>query len=106
MLAMLRRVMFRWQAKPKRVIADTTYGTAENIREIEESGIRAYTPLADWDRRADFYGPSQFTYDAEHNIYVCPQGETLRLRKAKYTEGKFVYAADAEVCNACPKRTA
>jgi transposase len=106
MLPMLRRVMFRWRVKPKQVIADTTYGTAKNIREIEESGIHAYTPLADWDRRADYFGPSQFIYDPEHDVYSCPQGETLRKRKAKYTEGKFVYGADAAVCNACPLKGA
>jgi hypothetical protein len=106
MLPMLRRVMFRWRVKPKQVIADTTYGTADNIWEIEESGIRAYTPLADWDRRAEYFGPSQFIYDAERDIYRCPQGESLRLRKAKYTERKFVYSADAAVCNACPVKAA
>ncbi len=93
MLAMLRRVMFRWRVKPKRVIADTTYGTAENVREIEESGIFAYTPLADWDRRADYYGPSQFAYDAEHDTYTCPQGMTLPRETAKYTERVVVYRA-------------
>jgi transposase len=102
MLAMLRRVMFRWRVKPKRVIADTTYGTAENIREIEESGIRAYTPLADWDRRADYYGPSLFTYDAERDIYLCPQGTTLRRESAKNTERKFLYRAPPTICNVCP----
>ncbi len=69
MLPLLRRAMFRWRVKPERVIADTTYGTAENIREIEESGIRAYVPLPDWDRRTPYYGPSLFTYDAERDIY-------------------------------------
>jgi hypothetical protein len=106
MLAMLRRVLFRWRVKPKRVIADTTYGTAENIREIEESGIRAYTPLADWDRRAGYYGPSLFTYDPERDIYLCPQGATLRRETAKNTERKVLYRAASTICNACPVKAA
>jgi hypothetical protein len=106
MLPLLRRAMFRWRVKPRRVIADTTYGTAENIRELEESGIRAYTPLADWDRRADYYGPSQFTYDTEHDVYRCPQGETLRRETAKYTERVVVYRAAPTICNACPVKAA
>lgn len=106
MLPLLRRAIFRWKVRPEQVVADTTYGTAENIREIEESGIRAYTPLADWDRRADYYGPSLFTYDAERDVYHCPQGESLRRQKANYTERKFVYRADAAVCNACPVKAA
>ncbi len=104
MLPLLRRAIFRWRVKPKRVIADTTYGTAENIRELEESGIRAYVPLPDCDHRTPYYGASLFTYDAEHNVYHCPQGATLWRHTAKYTEGKTTYRADAAVCNACPAK--
>jgi len=106
MLPLLRRVMFRWHVKPKQVIADTTYGTAENIREIEEDGIRAYVPLPDWERRTPYYGASLFTYVAEHDVYHCPQGETLPRRTASYREKKVVYRADAAVCNACPVKAA
>ena len=107
MLPLLRRAIFRWRVKPKRVIADTTYGTAENIRELEESGIRAYVPLPDWDQRTPYYGPSLFIYDAERDVYHCPQGATLRRRKANHTTRKIVlYRADAAVCNACPMKAA
>ncbi len=102
MLPLLRRVMFRWRVRPKRVIGDTTYGTADNIRELEESGIRAYMPLPDWEQRTPYFGASLFTYNAEHDIYLCPQGETLRRHTAKYTEGKTTYRAKAAICNACP----
>jgi Transposase DDE domain/Transposase domain (DUF772) len=103
LLPLLRRAIFRWRVKPQRVIADTTYGTADNIRELEESGIRAYVPLPDWDQRTPYYGPSRFAYDAEHDVYCCPQGATLRRNKAVYTGRDIViYRADAAVCNACP----
>ena len=102
MLPLLRRAIFRWKVRPKRVIGDTTYGTAENIRELEESGIRAYVPLPDWDRRTPYYGPSLFTYDHEHDRYRCPQGATLRRRKTSYGQEKVLYRADAAICNACP----
>ena len=78
MLPLLRRAMFRWRVRPKQVIGDTTYGTAENIRQLEESGIRAYVPLPDWQQRTPYFGSSLFTYDAAHDVYQCPQGETLR----------------------------
>jgi hypothetical protein len=38
---LLRRVQFRWRLRPKRAIADTTYGTAENLQALEEAGIHA-----------------------------------------------------------------
>jgi transposase len=106
MLSLLRRAIFRWRVRPKQVIGDTTYGTAENIRAIEESGIRAYMPLPDWDRRTPYFGASLFTYDAEYDVYRCPQGETLRKRKTKYTEEKVIYGAHAAVCNTCPLKAA
>jgi transposase len=102
MLPLLRRAMFRWKVRPRQVIGDTTYGTADNIRELEESGIRAYVPLPDWEQRTPYFGASLFTYDAERDRYVCPQGEVLRRRKASYGEEKVIYRADAAVCSACP----
>src|SRR5687768_16390530 len=50
-LDLLWRACFRWRLRPQQVTADTTYATGENIRAIEAAGIRAYMPLADWDRR-------------------------------------------------------
>jgi transposase len=102
MLPLLRRAMFRWKVCPQQVIGDTTYGTAENIRELEESGIRAYVPLPDWDQRTPYYGPSLFTYDRDRDRYLCPQGAMLRRRKISYGQEKVLYRADAAICNACP----
>src|SRR5437588_8834586 len=56
MLDQLRRVMFRWKLDPKRAIADTTYGTVENIVALEDMGIRAYVPLPDLDERTEYWG--------------------------------------------------
>lgn len=101
MLDQLRRVIFRWRVKPKRVIADTTYGTIENIRALEESGIRAYVPLPDWEHQRPFYGPAQFIYDAAQDVYVCPEGTLLRPVRREYTAEKVEYRAEAAICNAC-----
>ena len=60
-------------------------------------------PLPDWERRTAYYGPSQFTYDAEHDVYICPARRTLLHRAdGNYSEEKVVYRAEAAVCNACP----
>jgi transposase len=56
-LDLLWRVCFRWQLRPRQATGDTTYATVENIRALEDAGIRAYVPLPDWDRTA-YYGPS------------------------------------------------
>ncbi len=106
MLDLLRRTIFRWRVKPRRVIADTTYGTAENIREIEESGIRAYVPLPDWEQRTPYYGAARFTYDPEQDVYLCPRGASLPRLREKQTERVIVYRAAPTICNACPVKAA
>jgi len=103
MLDQLRRVIFRWQVRPQRIIADTTYGTIENIRALEgEEGIRAYVPLPDWEHKTAYYGPAQFSYDAERDIYLCPQSLPLRPYRRELKAEKVEYRADAALCNACP----
>jgi transposase len=102
---LLWRVRFRWHLHPKRAVGDTTYGTVDNIRALEDAGIRAYVPLADWDRTA-YYGPSRFRYDAERDEYRCPQDHPLRRLKAKNADAVVVYRAQAATCNGCPVKAA
>ena len=99
---LLWQVRFRWHLHPRRVVGDTTYGTAENIRALEDAGIRAYVPLPDWETRTPYFGPSRFAYDVDRDEYRCPAGHALRRVKAKYTEEATVYQATAAVCNVCP----
>ena len=67
MLDLLHRVRLRWRVHPKRAVGDATYGTAENIRALEDAGIRAYVPLSDLDRRTPYFGASHFIDDAAHD---------------------------------------
>ncbi len=107
MLPLLRRAQFRWRLDPTRVVADTTYGTVENVRALEEAGIHAAMPLRDFhDRESAFYSADRFTYDAEHDRYHCPQGQTL-TRLGRMTGREIVlYRAEAATCNACPLKAA
>ncbi len=107
MLDQLRRVIFRWRLRPKRVIADTTYGTIENIRALEgEEDIRAYVPLPDWEHKTAYDGPAQFTDDAERDRYACPEGAPLHPYRRERKAEKIEYRADAAICNACPMKAA
>jgi transposase len=105
-LDMLWRACFRWQIRPDQVTGDTTYGTVDNIVQVEDQQIHAYVPLPDFDQRTPFYGASKFTYDPERDTYRCPEGQLLRRRKAKYTEGVVAYQAEAAICHACPVKSA
>jgi transposase len=104
MLDLLWRARFRWKLHPHHVTGDTTYGTTENIVAVEGEGIRAYMPLPDFDSRTPYFGKLEFRYDPGRDVYICPQGETLRFAGRKYDERITRYRADASTCNSCPRK--
>lgn len=103
MLDLARWSRFRWQLHPKIAVGDAKYGTVVNIVGLEQDGIRAYLPTAD-SRRGDFYSLDRFRYDAEQDVYFCPQGQRLTLHHRSPTKQHCLYRADATVCQVCPVR--
>jgi hypothetical protein len=101
-LDLLWRARFRWKRRPRQFTGDTTYGTAENIVGLEEQLIRAYVPLPDFDQRTTFFGQRDFQYDAERDVYMCPNGAELHPSPSGSTESYKLYWAKAKTCNACP----
>jgi Transposase DDE domain len=101
-LDMVWRACFRWKLRPRSATGDTTYGTVEIIRALEDAGIRAYVPLTDWDKRTSLFGREVFIYDAEADHYTCPNGAILRWDRHDYVNQSHHYHADAATCNACP----
>jgi transposase len=101
-LDLLWRTRFRWKLHPRQFTGDTTYGTAENIVALEEQHIRAYVPLPDFDKRTEFFGRRDFRYDAERDVYICPNGADLHSAPSGSTESYTLYWAKAKTCNACP----
>jgi transposase len=102
----LRRTLFRRKLRPARLIADAKYGTGPNLRAIEELGIRAFVPLYDNETASPIYHHTQFTYDAERDVMVCPQGTELKFRHRDDTAERWLYRAPASVCNACACKSA
>jgi hypothetical protein len=98
------RVRFRWKLRIRQVTGDTKYGTIPNIRAVEDMGIRAYVPLPDWEHNSAYFGASKFTYDAEHDHYVCPNGQALRHTHTSEAGQRIQYRAQASTCRACPLR--
>ena len=77
----------------------------ENLKGIEDAHIRAYIPVAEKGQRTGYYGLSQFTYDAAHDQYTCPQGQVLRAAYRLEGQQEVQYRADAATCNACPVKS-
>jgi transposase len=104
MLDLLWRTIFRWGARVRRVSGDAKYGTKEIVAAVEKAAIRAYVSMVDFEKKSPYYGASRFVYDAERDLYRCPQGASLRLYTHSYTERLTRYRAKAETCNTCPSK--
>jgi transposase len=103
---LLWHTCFRWRLRPKQVTADSLYGTGENLKAIEEAGMRAYIPIAErGQHNMGYYGSAQFTYDASQDVYRCPQGQVLRPTFRLERIQEVQYRADAAVCKVCPVKT-
>jgi transposase len=109
MLELLFRSRFRWRLRPRSVTGDAAYGTVENVAAVEKAGIRAYVVLPKHDERgplfSTLFSKNEFVYDAEKDLYVCPQGETLRRQGLDHKERSIRYAAKPSACNPCPLKT-
>lgn len=110
--AMIDRVEDRFGMKPKRLIGDTAYGTAEMLAwMVEEKNIAPHVPVWDKGERDDgTFSRSDFVFDADANAYRCPGGKTLvQYRRAYETsrsgvnkDGQKRYRARQSDCGACP----
>jgi hypothetical protein len=101
---LLQHVCFRWKLRPRQVTGDTTFGTGENLQALEEMGIRAYMPVPDWADKGGYFGLARFRYEAEQDVYHCPEGQLLRFLHTDHTTERVAYRAKAAVCNGCPAK--
>jgi hypothetical protein len=104
MLDLLRRVRFGYRLHPQRAVADAAYSTGENLRDLEAEQIRAYIPLVDYEKSRRLFTREAFTYDAEQDVYRCPQGAVLHPRGNNYVTRVRIYQAPTATCAVCPVR--
>src|SRR5829696_822107 len=105
MLEMLFRSTFRWRLSPRSVTGDAAYGTRENIAAIEKAGVRAYTALPEQRKRTSLFTIEDFVYDAQRDLYTCPQCETLRRQGYDHRGGYVRYAVRTSACDGCPLKS-
>lgn len=70
---------------PKRIIADSAYGTEENYQELAERKIENFLKypryLSDVKRTRGIFEKESFDYDRDSNCFVCPAGARLTFRE-------------------------
>ena len=79
-LTMIERTEERFGLKPDHIAGDVAYGTGEMLGSLIKRDITPHIPV--WDRTeaaADgIYSRTEFTYDANRNLYICPGGKELK----------------------------
>jgi transposase len=89
--------------KPDRLVADTAYGTGKFLGWLVGTGITPHIPVRDKSDREDgTFSRSDFTFDREHNVYVCPADKLLKTTGNFGSDHKVRYFALKRDCDACP----
>jgi transposase len=108
---MLDRTTEQFDVTPSRLVADGGYGSAEMIGWlVDERGIEPHVNLIDKAERTDgTFSRSDFTFDPESNLYVCPGGKELKKYHRAFSkprdgvtkDGTMIYFARKQDCHAC-----
>lgn len=109
---MIDRVNDTFGIAPERLIADTAYGTGVMLDWLDrQRGIAPHIPVFDKSGRKDgTFERADFTYDAECDAYICPDGKELKQSRRTFTkprekrpdeDGMLRYRASKGDCNAC-----
>jgi transposase len=112
---MIDRVEECFDLKPKRLIGDTAYGTAEMLNWlVHEKQIEPHVPVWSRDQREDgTISNSDFQWHAQRNEYRCPQGYALRCDWRVFTNPRthitkadtIVYKSRQSECAKCPMKS-
>jgi transposase len=103
---MLDRTEQRFNLKPKRLAADTAYGTGKFLGWlVKKKKIIPHIPV--WeksDRRDGIFSRSDFRWDNKRGVYVCPNGKLLRTSGTVHDGRTLLYRASKRDCHVCPIR--
>jgi hypothetical protein len=90
-------------AEKLEVVADTGYSNTREVVRCAQAGITAYVPKADTSANTarGLYGKSQFRYDADKDLYICPAGEELTYRFRTEEKERTLRYYRAKNCRAC-----
>jgi transposase len=96
-----------WQGRaPESVAADTTYGNGEFLQWLADRNITPYMRTRDsiHRKRSPFFGPERFTYEPEHDRYICPAGQFLNYGGRCARNRTYTYIGTRKRCGACALR--
>ena len=104
---MIDRTEACFDLKPKRLAADTAYGTGRFLGWlVKEKRIIPHIPVRDASDRADgIFSRSDFIWDKKLGAYICPNGKLLRTSGTVHDGRTLLYRASKRDCDVCPLRS-
>jgi len=100
---MLQRTGQRFALKPDRLAADTAYGTSRLLAWLIAHNIEPHIPV--WERKHRNDGTfqrSDFAYDRQRDVYVCPNGQILKTAGTVHDGRVRNFLSNPSDCRACP----
>jgi Transposase DDE domain/Transposase domain (DUF772) len=99
---MIDRTETAFGLRPQRLAADTAYGTGRLIAWLLDRAIAPHIPV--WERYPPAYGMfsrSDFAYDAERDVYICPNGRLLKTTGTIHDGRVRNYLSHPGECRVC-----
>jgi transposase len=105
-LTQILRSQWRFKLRTRTVGADKGYSTGEFIHALTQQRIDPHVPVIDHRSQNDkgIYPLSAFTFDKEHNRFVCPEGKELSYWGVHTRQ--HVYRARTRDCRTCSRKDA
>ncbi len=103
---MIERTEARFDLKPKRLAADTAYGTGAFLGWlVKEKRITLHIPVSEKsDRQDGIFSRADFIWDKRHGHYICPNGKLLRTSGNVHDGRTLLYRAAKRKCDVARKR--
>jgi transposase len=101
---MIDRTEQCFDLKPKRLAADTAYGTGRFLGWlVKDKKITPHIPVRDKSDRDDgTFSRSDFHWDKRRGHYICPNGKVLRTSGTIHGGRTLLYRASKLDCDVCP----
>lgn len=105
----------RYGRFPKRVVADSGYGSEENYRFMDEAGIEGFVKYNRFHLehrpryKPDTFHPDSLYYNEEGDYYICPMGQRMSRTGTVQTRTEGGYISQSACyrairCKGCPLR--
>jgi hypothetical protein len=100
---MIDRTERRLALKPKRLLADTAYGTGRFLGWLVGRRITPHIPVRDKSEREDgTFSRSDFRWKRRQDVYICPNGKVLHTSGTVHDGRTLLYRASKLDCDICP----